>query len=198
MEKILKDAATTRDRILHATLKIIGKEGFQSITIKKIADLAEVNIAAVNYHFGSKTNVINEAMKVLNKKLIKCFEVLENKEISPEERLRSFLLSYMERALEYPDIFRNFIYRTINECGENSDYVGFLKKEGIEKIKRALKEAGAKAENEELSMKMLQMISSIELPILLGKHMNQLSGIDFDHEEIRVKYTEMILKSLLS
>ena len=47
-------------------------------------------------------------------------------------------------------------------------------------------------------MKMLQMISSIELPILLGKHMNQLSGIDFDHEEIRVKYTEMILKSLLS
>lgn len=192
------DADSTRDKILHATLKIIGKEGFQSITIKKIADLAEVNIAAVNYHFGSKANVIKEAMKILNKKLLKSFDILENQELEPQERLRNFLLSYTEGAMEYPDVFRNFIYSAIKNDMENEDYVDFLRKEGVEKLKKALADAGAPAENKLLSMKMMQMICSLELPILMGKYVEQLAGLDYDNIDIRMQYIDMILKSLLS
>lgn len=198
MGKTLKDAVSTRDRILHATLKIIGKEGFQNITIKKIADLAEVNIAAVNYHFGSKANVINEAIKVLNEKLVKCFEVLEQKDIPPIERLRSFLYSYMGSALEYPDVFRNFIYSAINNCLDSGDYIVFLKKEGFEKIRSTINEVGLFMDNEILVMKMVQMVGSMKLPILLGEQMKQMSGLDFDKIEVRNKYVELMLKSLLT
>lgn len=198
MEKTIKDAVSTRDRILHATLKIIGKEGFQNITIKKIADLAEVNIAAVNYHFGSKVNVINEAIKVLNGKLMKCFEVLEQKDTPPVERLRCFLFSYMGSALEYPDVFRNFIYSAINNCLSSSDYIVFLKQEGFEKIRSTINEIGLFMDNEVLIMKMVQMVGAMELPILLGENMKQMSGLDLDKLEVRNKYVELMLKSLLT
>lgn len=192
------DPDTTKEKILHATLKIIGKEGFQSITIKKIADLAGVNIAAVNYHFGSKANVIKEAMKVLNKRLLKSFDVLEDETIPPSDRLRNFLLSYTESAMEYPDVFRNFIYSAIKNEVENEDYVEFLRTEGVGKLKKVLKEAGAAQENKQLSMKMMQMICSLELPILLGKYAEQLAGLDYGNFEVRSQYIDIILRSLLS
>ncbi|HYE09171.1 MAG TPA: TetR/AcrR family transcriptional regulator [Patescibacteria group bacterium] len=198
MEKTLEDAASTRDKILHATLKIIGKEGFQSITIKKIADLAEVNIAAVNYHFGSKTNVIHEAIKVLNGKRMRCFEVLERKDIPAVERLRKFLFHYMESALEYPDIFRSVIYSAINNCLDSSDNIVLLREESLEKIKSTIQEAGLDIDNEVLMMKLVQIIGCTQLPILLGGHMKNLSGIDFNENEIINKYVEIMLKSLLS
>ena len=198
MEKTLKDAVSTRDKILYATLRIIGKEGFQNITIKKIADLAEVNIAAVNYHFGSKINVVNEAIKVLSKKLMTCFDVLDQKDIPPVERLRRFLCSYMGSALEYPDVFRSFIYSAINNCLSSDDYIVFLKKEGYEKIRGTINEVGLFMDNEVLVMKMIQMVGSMELPILLGENMKQMSGMDFDKVEVRNKYVELILESLLT
>jgi AcrR family transcriptional regulator len=197
MEKTLIDTTSTRDRILSATLKIIGKEGFQNITVKKIADLAEVNIAAVNYHFGSKTNVINEAIQVLNEKRMRCFEVLEQKDLPPIERLRRFLFNYMESASEYPDVFRNFIYSAINNCLNSGDNIVLLNKENFDKIKSAMNEAGLYIEDEVLMMRLVQIIGCMQLPILLGGRMEQMSGMDFDKLEVRSKYVELMLKSLL-
>lgn len=198
MEKTLKDAISTRDKIMHATLTIIGHEGFQNITIKKIADFAEVNIAAVNYHFGSKTNVINEAIKVLNGKRMRCFEVLEQKDILPIERLRRFLFYYMESAIEYPDVFKSFIYSAINNCLDSGENIVLLKEENLEKIKSAINEVGLYIDNEELMIRLVQIIGCIQLPILLGEHMKQMSGMDFDKIEVRKKYVELMLKSLLT
>jgi len=56
---------STKNKILEATLSIISNEGFQNVTIRRIAMDAGVNVAAVNYHFGSKDNVINEALEYL-------------------------------------------------------------------------------------------------------------------------------------
>jgi AcrR family transcriptional regulator len=197
MEKTLVEAISTRDKILNATLKIIGKEGFQNITVKKIADLAEVNIAAVNYHFGSKTNAVNEAIQVLNEKRMRCFEVLEQKDMPPIERLRRFLFNYMESALEYPDVFRNFIYSAINNCLNSGDNIVLLKKENFDKIKSTMNEGGLYIEDEVLMMKLVQIIGCMQLPILLGGRMEQMSGMDFDKLEVRSKYVELMLKSLL-
>ncbi|MDF2591013.1 MAG: transcriptional regulator, TetR family [Clostridia bacterium] len=197
MENYLKDAPSTRDKILHATLKIIGKEGFQNITIKKIADMAEVNIAAVNYHFGSKTNVINEAIKLLNDERTKCFGILEQKELPPLERLSGFLYSYVGSALEYPDVFRNFIYCAINNCLDNNENIVLLRKEGFEKIRDTIIECGISMDNEVLMMKLVQVIGCVQFPILVGKQMEQMTGLDFNEDAIKDKYVDLMLISLL-
>ncbi len=199
MESCLKDTSTTRDRILQATLEIISRDGFQHVTIKKIADLAEVNIAAVNYHFGSKSKVIDEAMKVFTNKLMKSFDTLEDKDLPPRDRLENFLSSYAENALEHPDVFKNFVSSVINNNDENScEYIHFLKDKGLDKVRSTLKEAGVKDGKELLTMKMLQMIGALELPILLGTHMSHLAGINYQCSEMRGQYIDLILRALFS
>jgi AcrR family transcriptional regulator len=198
VESFLKDTSTTRNKILQATLDIISKEGFQHVTIKKIADLAEVNIAAVNYHFGSKSKVVDEAMKVFAGKLMKSFDALENKDVAPRERLESFLSSYAESALEHPDVFKSFVSSAINDHENSCEYIQFLKHSGLDKVRSTLQEAGVRDEKELLTMKMLQMIGALELPILLGDHMKDLAGMNYQSREIRGQYIDLILKFLLT
>ncbi len=45
---------TTRERILEAAGDIFGREGFKATTIRRIAGSAQVNLAAINYHFRDK------------------------------------------------------------------------------------------------------------------------------------------------
>ena len=56
---------STKEKILNTTLELIKEEGFESVTIRKIAELSDTNIALVNYHFGSKEKLISETIKVL-------------------------------------------------------------------------------------------------------------------------------------
>ena len=45
---------TTKEKILEAAGAIFGREGFKATTIRRIADSAGVNVAAINYHFRDK------------------------------------------------------------------------------------------------------------------------------------------------
>jgi AcrR family transcriptional regulator len=48
---------STRDRLLAAAEAVFGQLGYREATIQKIAEMAEANIAAVNYHFGDKARL---------------------------------------------------------------------------------------------------------------------------------------------
>ena len=70
-----KSPAGTKERILEATERLVAEHGFESVSLREITGAAEVNVAAVNYHFGSKE---------------KLFEAIQCGYIAPvnEERLR--------------------------------------------------------------------------------------------------------------
>jgi len=48
---------STKERILATTIDLLERDGWDSVTVRKIGAEAGVNIALVNYHFGSKTNL---------------------------------------------------------------------------------------------------------------------------------------------
>jgi AcrR family transcriptional regulator len=50
----------TRGAILRAAEKLYADRGFADVTLRDIVASAEVNLAAVNYHFGSKDELIAE------------------------------------------------------------------------------------------------------------------------------------------
>ena len=52
-----KDGQSTRKRILEAALVIFGEKGYHDTTHAEVCELAEANIAAINYHFGSKEHL---------------------------------------------------------------------------------------------------------------------------------------------
>ncbi|KAF1690517.1 TetR/AcrR family transcriptional regulator [Pseudoxanthomonas taiwanensis] len=54
---------STKDRILSAAEELFAQHGFAGTSLRQVTSLAAVNIAAVNYHFGSKEHLINEVFR---------------------------------------------------------------------------------------------------------------------------------------
>ena len=48
----------TKTRILDVAEELFAEQGLERVSIRQITDVAEVNLAAVNYHFGSKDDLI--------------------------------------------------------------------------------------------------------------------------------------------
>ena len=53
----------TKERILGAAVELFAQHGFAGTSLRQVTSRADVNIAAVNYHFGSKENLVNEVFR---------------------------------------------------------------------------------------------------------------------------------------
>lgn len=54
---------STRDRILDTAEVCFAQRGFDGTSLREITSLAGVNLGAVNYHFGSKSALFDEALR---------------------------------------------------------------------------------------------------------------------------------------
>ena len=53
---------TTKNKILDSAENLFAVKGFNGTSLREITSQAEVNLAAVNYHFGSKKELIKAVM----------------------------------------------------------------------------------------------------------------------------------------
>lgn len=58
----MNDRPDTKTRILDAAEKLFGENGFDGTSLRDITTEADVNLAAVNYHFQSKESLIEAAI----------------------------------------------------------------------------------------------------------------------------------------
>src|SRR5437588_736604 len=56
----MKPPGDTRSRILDGAEELFGERGLDRVSIRDITRKAKVNLAAINYHFGSKEDLIAE------------------------------------------------------------------------------------------------------------------------------------------
>src|ERR1700749_3137399 len=54
---------STKQRILDSAEALFARHGFVGASLRQVPAAAKVNLAAVNYHFGSKENLINEVFR---------------------------------------------------------------------------------------------------------------------------------------
>ncbi|MBA9007041.1 MULTISPECIES: TetR/AcrR family transcriptional regulator [Thermomonospora] len=54
---------TARDRILHATLRLIGEQGIGAVTNRAVARAAGVSLGSLTYHFPSQTDLLRESLR---------------------------------------------------------------------------------------------------------------------------------------
>jgi AcrR family transcriptional regulator len=58
----MSERETTRARLLRATLEVLGRNGVARTTSREIAAAAGVNLQAITYHFGSKDDLVTQAL----------------------------------------------------------------------------------------------------------------------------------------
>ena len=65
-----QDGEATRGRILLAAGQLFAERGYADTTSKAICEQAQCNMAAVNYHFGSRENLYRALLQEMHKHLI--------------------------------------------------------------------------------------------------------------------------------
>jgi AcrR family transcriptional regulator len=58
-----KEEASTRDKIMAIAHKLFAQKGLAAVSVREIAKLAAVNIAAINYHFGNKEALYEQTIR---------------------------------------------------------------------------------------------------------------------------------------
>lgn len=190
--------STTKDKIIEAALGIIAQEGFQKVTIRKIAVNAGVNVAAVNYHFGSKEKVLNEALEHVMVQIKKIFRCLQDDEKSPEARLGMFVEKYSNILFKYPDPVKNLIHQSIHERSVINNFQEYLRIEGVDLIKKTIRQIRVEEEDFILSMRTAQLLSSMAFPVLLGNRAEEIFGIELQNIDNRRIYADLLVKNILN
>ena len=92
---------STRERILGVAETLFARHGFAGASLRQVTAAAKVNLAAVNYHFGSKESLIEEVFRrrldELNRHRLAALALVEAK---PEHRLEDVLDAFIRPALE--------------------------------------------------------------------------------------------------
>ena len=57
------DSAIARERLLEAACQAFAEHGFQHATVRDICRRADLNLGAINYHFGSKRELYAEVLR---------------------------------------------------------------------------------------------------------------------------------------
>jgi AcrR family transcriptional regulator len=100
---------STKTRILNAAEKLFADKGFNGTSLREITSSAEVNLAAVNYHFGSKKELIKAVMsRYMN-------------ELSPKLESALISLCHSEQQPSLVQVFSAFVepLLSLNEFQEN-------------------------------------------------------------------------------
>ena len=95
----------TRQRILDAAEMLFARDGFRGTSLRTITGRAGVNLAAVNYHFGSKKALLEEVIKrrilplnkIRKKRLEEVRDLARSKGLSPD--IKDVLTAFIEPTM---------------------------------------------------------------------------------------------------
>lgn len=92
---------TPRERIIAAAESIFGRKGFKAATVREICCTAGVNLAAVNYYFGDKTELYRVVVSGLVERTFKHYPADQGttQDDPPEKRLKVFIRAVLLRLL---------------------------------------------------------------------------------------------------
>jgi len=91
----------TRERLLHKAAQLFSERGFKRVTVRALCQATGANVAAVNYHFGSKLGLYREVVRTAIGVMRTTYEaaVRAGEGCGAEARLRAFIRVYLERGV---------------------------------------------------------------------------------------------------
>ena len=185
-----------KQKIILTAIECIERDGFLNVTIRKIAESAGVNVAAINYHFGSKDQLFKIVMNAtLDESFInniKDYEDLWQSET--RKALQLFLEDTLEGSLNYPNITKAHLNETFNGSNYETNTVRRLNdflSEFQNLIQSELKqEAGIKSR-----IAVSQLFSSILMLGMMPDLFNKFLIFDLKDKENQKKFIQILLKN---
>lgn len=179
---------SVKQKIVLATIECIEKEGINAVTIRSIGKEAAVNSAAINYYFGSKEKLIEEAFDHIQKDFMMDYIEIINRDLELKVIIEELLLYMLQGTVRYPNIMRAVLY----EPFINSDYnnvfitkINTLCEELYNKINRQEKKV-----NTENKFAVIQLMASSLFLGMFPPTFKDFSAIDLRDEKVLMDFVK--------
>lgn len=101
-----REKLALRQEILSAARELLAQEGYESLSMRKIAEKIEYSPAAIYLHFQDKHQLIYELCEETFSLLDKKLERAQKSITDPVERLKAGARDYVEFGLQHPNHYR--------------------------------------------------------------------------------------------
>ncbi|MCX7726330.1 MAG: TetR/AcrR family transcriptional regulator [Chitinispirillaceae bacterium] len=102
----------TRKKILEAAEKLIVEHGWENVTFRMITSEAGVNLAAINYHFGSKEDLEDALLQrigtPLDERRIEMLEEAEKRAFPKIPDVETIIRCFLEPLIEFSQNYPNY------------------------------------------------------------------------------------------
>lgn len=180
--------------IIEKTKELLKKN--KNVTIKEIADACYVNIASVNYYFGSK----DALLKIVTEEFIENLKVslmeIITEQNGPnyiENTLRKTIQLLFEKFLENAGIMSYLLENIGNEQGNILKDLFFTKNEFTEQIFTVFKQTTEEQNQMRLEARYIILFASFILPLVLSLSLEE-ETLDY---YVRQNFTDLYLEELV-
>jgi len=99
---VRKDGMNTKIKLLTAAAEVFAEKGYQHTTVAEIGQRADSNLAAVNYHFGSKDALYVAVWKHAFEEAMEVYppDGGLDPQADPQEKLQALINSHIHRILD--------------------------------------------------------------------------------------------------
>ncbi len=115
-ERILRLKEETRVNILDASLDIVKEEGWQSLSMRKIADKIEYTAPIIYEYFANKEAILNELTRQGFVKLAAQMAEARDKLSNPVEQLEAMWIAYWNFAFAEKELYQVMYGVEVNCC----------------------------------------------------------------------------------
>ncbi len=190
----MKRVVSKKEKILNAALKLIAEKGNLDFTIREVVIDADVNIASVNYYFGTKKKLIQEIENKYVENLLEIQKILKDTQIKPKDRLVKWTNTLFEYMLNNPGLIPIFSSKLFITESIDSTLELFLLESNLY-LTQIIREITSIKESV-LKFKLLQINASLFFPMIFVNNTEKLFGFSFKDLEIRKEYVKSIIDSI--
>ena len=190
--------AQIKEHIIIATIECIEQKGIQSVTVRDIAEKAGINIAAVNYYFGSKENLLKEALTYsLYSALTQNYEEIDEANPEPYSMIKAFFKDIFQGSLQWPNITKSHIYGPIIDNNYQGIFVDWLNDTADKLTVKVQSINAGNVDTETIKLTMAQMMSALLLWSLMPDLFNRFLGFDFREPRKQDQFIDLLLERYL-
>ena len=111
-ERRAREKEQLRRQILSAARELFVNEGYENVSMRKIADKIEYSPTTIYLYFKDKADLLDSVCKETLLSLLNTLELLKRDKIDPVEVLRKSGKAYVEFGLKYPQDYKlTFVVR---------------------------------------------------------------------------------------
>jgi AcrR family transcriptional regulator len=174
----------TREQLLDAAERLIGEQGVDRASVRSITELAAANIAAVNYHFGSKDDLVREVfgrrLRPINRRRMDMLEttLAQPGPVDLEAIVRAMVLPPFEvLSADRAANFGRCMVRVLSDPGkEMRELLMELFSGVIERFSSALMEALPDEDPTEVFWRFHFMVGTMAYTLGMGHLVEEYSG----------------------